>query len=203
MCMTQDVYNCLEQARDVYHRQNCTPTSGRNRPGNPSFPAVNPDHPGFGYLSALAFPEYKRPSCSDVQLPPRFSPLFFPYTCQYQSTTMSQIPSFDNLTLDPAGPPGNAWGLFGRDNDLGMLNLLTPETVRRAASDEIRDGVRFSLDLPLDHIKSPSFGRKAFAREFVNRAPRSVNDDVLIFNTQTSSQWDGFRHYGELRQYLL
>lgn len=109
---------------------------------------------------------------------------------------MPQIPTFDNLTLDPAGPPGNAWGLFG-DNDLGMLNLLTPETVRRAAAEEIRDGVRFSLDLPLDRIKSPSFGRKAFARELVNKAPRSVNDDVLVFNTQTSSQWDGFRHYGE------
>ncbi|KAK1144382.1 hypothetical protein N8T08_005535 [Aspergillus melleus] len=109
---------------------------------------------------------------------------------------MPEIPTFDNLTLDPAGPPGNAWGLFGRDNDLGMLNLLTPETVRRAAAEEIRDGVRFSLDLPLDRIKSPSFGRKPFAREFVNRAPRSVNDDVLVFNTQTSSQWDGFRHYG-------
>ncbi|KAI9041766.1 uncharacterized protein KD926_006490 [Aspergillus affinis] len=101
---------------------------------------------------------------------------------------MPEIPTFDSLTLDPAGPPGNTWGLFGRDNDLGMLNLLTPETVRRAAAEEIRDGVRFSLDLPLDHIKTPSFGRKPFVQELVNRAPRSVNDDVLVFNTQTSSQ---------------
>lgn len=25
---------------------------------------------------------------------------------------------------------------------------------------------------------------------------RTVNDDALDFNTQCSTQWDGFRHYG-------
>ncbi|KAL4964386.1 uncharacterized protein BDV14DRAFT_200912 [Aspergillus stella-maris] len=106
------------------------------------------------------------------------------------------IPSFDSLTLDPAGPKGNAWGLFGPNNELGMLNLLTPEVIKRAASEEIRDGVRFSLDLPLNRLSHPSFGRKPFTQELVNKAPRIVNDDILTFNTQTSSQWDGFRHYG-------
>jgi hypothetical protein len=110
----------------------------------------------------------------------------------------TRLPTFDNLTIDPSGPPGNAWGLFGKNNELGMLNLLTPETVRRAAAEEIRDGVRFSLDLPLDRIKTPSFGRKPFAQELVNKAPRIVNDDILIFNTQCSTQWDGFRHYGKI-----
>ncbi|PKX96603.1 uncharacterized protein P174DRAFT_438388 [Aspergillus novofumigatus IBT 16806] len=110
--------------------------------------------------------------------------------------SVTTLPTFDNLTIDPSGPPGNAWGLFGKHNELGMLNLLTPETVRRAAAEEIRDGVRFSLDLPLDRIKNPSFGRKQFARELVNKAPRIVNDDILVFNTQCSTQWDGFRHYG-------
>ncbi|KAL4918486.1 hypothetical protein BDW62DRAFT_65814 [Aspergillus aurantiobrunneus] len=106
------------------------------------------------------------------------------------------IPTFDNLTLDPNGPPGNAWGLFSANNELGMLNLLTPEIVRKAASEEIRDGVRISLDLPLDRLSYPSFGRNPFKQELVNKAPRIVNDDVLMFNTQTSTQWDGFRHYG-------
>lgn len=113
--------------------------------------------------------------------------------------TETQTPSFDSLTLDPKGPPGNAWGLFGPNNDLGMLNLLTPETVRQAATEEIRDGVRFSLDLPLDRLKYPSFGRNPFQHQLVNKAPRIVNDDILTFNTQTSTQWDGFRHYGSIR----
>ncbi|OJJ53870.1 hypothetical protein ASPSYDRAFT_161395 [Aspergillus sydowii CBS 593.65] len=106
------------------------------------------------------------------------------------------IPTFDSLTLDPNGPPGNAWGLFGPSNELGMLNLLTPELVRKAASEEIRDGVRISLDLPLNRLPYPSFGRNPFKQELINKAPRIVNDDVLTFNTQTSTQWDGFRHYG-------
>ncbi|KAJ0417694.1 hypothetical protein BJY00DRAFT_315642 [Aspergillus carlsbadensis] len=106
------------------------------------------------------------------------------------------IPPFDSLTLDPSGPPGNAWGLFGAGNELGMLNLLTPELVRKTAAEEIREGIRISLDLPLNRLSHPSFGRKPFTQELVNKAPRIVNDDILTFNTQTSTQWDGFRHYG-------
>jgi hypothetical protein len=108
---------------------------------------------------------------------------------------MPQTPDFDNLTIDPNGPEGNAWGLFP-NSELGMLNLLTPETVRQAASEEIRTGVRISLDLPLDRLNHPSYGRKPFTQEIVNKAPRIVNDDILTFNTQTSTQWDGFRHWG-------
>ncbi|KAF7596556.1 hypothetical protein BBP40_000956 [Aspergillus hancockii] len=108
---------------------------------------------------------------------------------------MSHIPDFDNLTIDPNGPRGNAWGLFP-NRELGMLNLLTPETVRQAASEEIRTGIRISLDLPLDRLNHPSYGRKPFNQEIVNKAPRIVNDDILTFNTQTSTQWDGFRHWG-------
>ncbi|KAL4804909.1 hypothetical protein BDV18DRAFT_22812 [Aspergillus unguis] len=112
-----------------------------------------------------------------------------------------QIPPFESLSqqgIDPKGPPGNAWGLFGPNfnKELGMLNHLTPEVVKRAATEEIRDGVRISLDLPLNRLSHPSFGRKPFHQELFNKKPRIVNDDILTFNTQTSTQWDGFRHYG-------
>lgn len=111
---------------------------------------------------------------------------------------MSSIdfPPFDNLTLDPSGPKGNAWGLFGKDDQLGMLNLLTPEVVATAAREEIREGLRFSLDWELDRLAQPAFGRQVFERKLVHKAPRTVNDDVVTFNTQSSTQWDGFRHYG-------
>jgi hypothetical protein len=108
----------------------------------------------------------------------------------------AKIPSFDNLTLDPSGPNGNTWGLFGKDNHLGMLNLLTPDIVKRAAAEEIKDGARFSLDWKLNALHKPAFGRQSFEQKIHNKAPRSVNDDILVFNTQSSSQWDGFRHYG-------
>lgn len=106
-----------------------------------------------------------------------------------------KIPSFDELTIDPKGPKGNAWGLFGADDQLGMLNLLTPETTLAAAA-EIRDGARIPLDWELNRLSYPNFKRQPVEHKIINKGPRIVNDDVLTFNTQSSSQWDGFRHYG-------
>ena len=43
----------------------------------------------------------------------------------------------------------------------------------------------------------PCFGRPAAEHKIISKLPASVvNDDVLTFNTQSSSQWDGFRHFG-------
>ncbi len=47
----------------------------------------------------------------------------------------------------------------------------------------------------------PSFNRPPFDWTLKNKShpdgtKRIVNDDHLNFNTQCSSQWDGFRHYG-------
>ncbi|KPM38458.1 hypothetical protein AK830_g8091 [Neonectria ditissima] len=108
------------------------------------------------------------------------------------------LPPFDDLPLDKSGPLGNAWGLWGPDDQLGMLNLLTPETVAAAAA-EIREGIRISLDWPLDRISHPPFGRIPFNHRILNKAPMVMNDDVVSFNTQSSTQWDGFRHYGYQR----
>ncbi|KAF7561169.1 hypothetical protein G7046_g2970 [Stylonectria norvegica] len=114
---------------------------------------------------------------------------------------MSQRPSFDSLPLRKDGPHGNAWGLFGDNDQCGMLNLLTPENTQNAAK-EIRDGVRVSTDWPLDRMSKPCFGRVPFEHNIKNKAPRTVNDDSLAFNTQSSSQWDGFRHYGYQKEKL-
>ena len=110
-------------------------------------------------------------------------------------------PSFDDLPLRKDGPHGNAWGLFGPDDECGMLNLLTPERTTAAAR-EIVDGVRVSTDWPIDRMSQPCFGRAQFQHQIKNKAPRSVNDDTLVFNTQISSQWDGFRHYGYQKEKL-
>ncbi|CAM1508989.1 Fc.00g027280.m01.CDS01 [Cosmosporella sp. VM-42] len=114
---------------------------------------------------------------------------------------MPSKPSFDSLPLRKDGPHGNAWGLFGDDDECGMVNLLTPENTAKAAS-EIRDGVRISTDWPLNRMSKPCFGRLPFEHTIKNKAPRSVNDDSLAFNTQSSSQWDGSRHYGYQREKL-
>jgi len=109
-------------------------------------------------------------------------------------------PPFSDLPLDKNGPPGNAWGLYGPNDELGALNLITPSTVR-AAAQEIQTGDRVSLDWYLNLPSHPSFGRPPFIWKMENRrhpdgTKRIVNDDHLDMNTQGSSQWDGFRHYG-------
>ena len=106
-----------------------------------------------------------------------------------------QQPPFEALPLRKDGPPGNAWGLFGDDDELGRLNLLTPEVVKVAAG-EIQVGTRISLDWDLDRPKVAGYGRQNFRHWIINKAPRTVNDDAVEFNTQGGSQWDGLRHYG-------
>lgn len=105
-------------------------------------------------------------------------------------------PKFEDLPLDKSGPPGNAWGLFGKNDQLGRLNLITPLTVKEAAS-EITTGIRVSLDWPMNKPSFPAFERARFDHQLINYAPRAINDDTLAFNTQCSTQWDGFRHYGQ------
>lgn len=106
-----------------------------------------------------------------------------------------QMPDFDCLPLDKTGPPGNAWGLFGPDDNLGRLNLLTPEVVKAAAS-EIREGVRISLDWPLNKPVLINGFRQRYEHMILHQPPMAMNDDAVSFNTQCSTQWDGFRHYG-------
>ncbi|KAH8660055.1 putative cyclase-domain-containing protein [Xylariales sp. PMI_506] len=109
-----------------------------------------------------------------------------------------KLPPFSSLPLDKAGPPGNAWGLWGPDDELGMLNLLTAETTA-AAAQEIREGLRIRLDWPLDKPSFPSFERQRFEHQVHHKAPMTMNDDSIHINTQSSTQWDGFRHYGYQR----
>lgn len=51
---------------------------------------------------------------------------------------------FSSLPFDPTGPPFNAWGLWGPDDQLGRLNLITPEAVKRGVS-SVRHGIRVNL----------------------------------------------------------
>lgn len=109
------------------------------------------------------------------------------------------IPPFSALPLGKGDPFFSAWGLYGPDDQLGTLNRLTPARVLAAASQEIRTGVRISIDAPLNaHTRSGKayFARALFHQELIHKAPKIVNDDIWTFNSQVSTQWDGLRHYG-------
>lgn len=47
---------------------------------------------------------------------------------------------------------------------------------------------RISLNWPLNAQTKPTFGRQAFHQEIKHLAPRTVNDDIWTFNSQSSSQ---------------
>lgn len=54
------------------------------------------------------------------------------------------IPSFDDLPLNKGDPFHSAWGLYGKDDQLGTLNRLTDSRVLASAREEIKTGARFA-----------------------------------------------------------
>lgn len=43
--------------------------------------------------------------------------------------TQKQLPTYDQLPIDPKYPPHTAWGVWGEQDNLGTLNLLTEDRV--------------------------------------------------------------------------
>lgn len=39
------------------------------------------------------------------------------------------LPTYDQLPINPKYPKGTAWGVWGEDDNIGTLNLLTAERV--------------------------------------------------------------------------
>ena len=97
---------------------------------------------------------------------------------------MMPRPTFDQLPLNADDPAFSAWGLYGKGDELGTLNLLTPDVVAEAAK-EIQSGVRVGLDLALNFLKRPSHNRQALKHNII-RYPRPNHDDHVDFNTQVS-----------------
>ncbi|KAI1608171.1 hypothetical protein EDD36DRAFT_483150 [Exophiala viscosa] len=112
------------------------------------------------------------------------------------------LPQFEELPLSPGDPPFSAWGLW-KKSSLGSLNHLTAEKVLQGARNEITTGTRVCLNLPLDTINPGLFGRPNFEQKLINKAPRTINDDSINFNTQGSSQWDSFRHFGYQKEQVF
>jgi Putative cyclase len=110
-----------------------------------------------------------------------------------------RMPDFADLPIKPDYPPHSAWGVFGDDDQIGTLNLLTPERVA-AAAQLVKTGQVFAMNWELEQPNPPLFNRSDL-RHTINRRRKNVFDDVYDnFNTQSSSQWDGLRHFGH-RQY--
>lgn len=109
-------------------------------------------------------------------------------------TDRSALPEYDELP-ERSGLPVS-WDVWP-DGDgplFGCLNLLTPDRIARAAR-LVREGKVFALNWSMGLPDPPLFGRQPFRHEVTGGESSTSHDDVLHgWNTQSSSQWDGFRH---------
>ena len=92
----------------------------------------------------------------------------------------SELPSFADL------PNGRAWGIWGSDDELGCLNLLTPERVVEAAR-LVRKGAVFPLNLRLDLPDPPLYGRGAVRHTITGEGGDGRDDYLDNFWPQASS----------------
>jgi kynurenine formamidase len=117
-------------------------------------------------------------------------------------------------------PDGSTWGDWGDDDELGRINLLTPEKVLQGIA-EVQAGISFCLSLPLDlpggtvlnqrrHPPrlAPTEDMDGNPAVFFNVRmsempdfgdPKYVDvwaDDVVTLSLQYSTQWDSLAHVG-------
>jgi kynurenine formamidase len=117
-------------------------------------------------------------------------------------------------------PVGSTWGDWGDDDELGRINLLTPEKVLEGVR-EVEAGLSFCLSLPLDFpggttlnqrrhppVIAPTEDMEGNAGTFYNvhmsemegfGDPKYVDvwsDDVVTLSLQYSTQWDSLAHVG-------
>lgn len=106
---------------------------------------------------------------------------------------MARIPPFRELPQVGHSGERQAWEVFGAGDQLGTVNLLTPELVKQAAG-LVRTGRVINLSLPLNFPITLYGGFRTGYRHHieVNRGGR--DDYVDNFAMQGSSQWDSLRH---------
>lgn len=103
------------------------------------------------------------------------------------------MPRYDELPMIEKTGARYAWDVFGAEDQLGTLNLITPQVVAAAAR-EVVAGEVVNLCLPLDEPDPPlALGRKPMTHRM--RVERWGRDDWLEgVYLQASTQWDGLRH---------
>jgi len=112
-----------------------------------------------------------------------------------KAKTNGKLPTYDQLPVRAGAPKGAAWGVFGDQDEVGTINLMTPARVKAAAA-TIKTGKVFSLNLPINIPDPPLFTRQPH-RHHIKIFPELtfVLDDYLDnFYPQASSQWDALCH---------
>ncbi|CAO3646623.1 unnamed protein product [Cunninghamella echinulata] len=104
------------------------------------------------------------------------------------------LPTYDQLPIDPKYPEKVAWGVWGENDNLGTLNIIT-EDITLNASKLVKTGKVFPLNWKLESPNSPMFQRPSVEHK-LHTFPHNAgfDDSYDNFNPQSSSQWDGLGH---------
>ena len=112
-------------------------------------------------------------------------------------------------------PQGSNWGDFGPDDQIGRLNLLTPQKVREGIA-EVKEARPFCLSLPLDYPGDNALNPRRYPPKlrptYRSGLPNMnylmqrgdpqltdvMNDDAVLLHLQYSTQWDSLAHVGQL-----
>src|SRR5437660_11609889 len=112
-------------------------------------------------------------------------------------------------------PPGSTWGDWGPDDQLGRLNLLTPDKVLKGIA-EVKEGRLFCPSLPLDYpggtvvnprrhpprlFANQRQGMPYIAYPLAREDPQLLDvicDDIVEMTLQYSTQWDSLAHVGQM-----
>lgn len=110
-------------------------------------------------------------------------------------------------------PEGSEWGDHGADDELGRVNLITPDKVLQGIA-EVKEGRTFCLSLPLDYpggqVLNERRGPPRWSPTFLDGQPYInfplnrldgqntdvVSDDQVNICLQYSTQWDALSHVG-------
>jgi kynurenine formamidase len=116
-----------------------------------------------------------------------------PRTETVPPVTTDELPTYADLLARTDGkPPGTAWGVFGAEDEIGTINLLTTERVL-AGVQEVRTGEVHSLNWDITQ-PSPHPYRPVAERTHIVAKGLARDDFVSPMYLQYSSQWDGLRH---------
>lgn len=102
------------------------------------------------------------------------------------TTPYRELPESDGIRF--------CWGAWGAEDVLGSLNRLDAAAVLRGR-ETVSRGLSFSLNWDMALPEPPMFRRPRMRHDIVVSANgTSLNDVISDWNTQSSSQWDGFLH---------
>src|SRR5258708_4418562 len=137
----------------------------------------------------------KRPVSAKSTKPKSTKPIARKAAPMVRVASGPKLPRYNELPIRAGAPKGAAWGVFGDDDEVGTINLQTPDRVVAAAS-SIRSGKVFALNLPINIPDPPLFtrGKHTHTVKIFPTAEFVLDDYLDNFYPQASSQCDALSH---------